>query len=72
MIGFNKDLERTQLLSGMLTPATESLGRENINSAPQNMKGGQKIGAASADIMIGGDIQDSAGKNCGGSNIKLN
>ena len=23
MIGFNKDLEKTQLLSGMLTPATD-------------------------------------------------
>lgn len=30
MIGFNKDLEKTQLLSGMLTPATQSIERHIV------------------------------------------
>ena len=31
MIGFNKDLEKTQLLSGLLTPAAETFGRESLS-----------------------------------------
>ena len=69
MIGFNKDLEKTQLLSGILTPTTDQIGRENINSAPQNFKGHQKVSAAE-DIMNNGESQDSAGNNCGRSNLK--
>lgn len=52
VIGFNKDLEKTQLLSGVLTPAADTFGKDRVGMVINNSSLKLRASDAGANIVL--------------------